>query len=186
MKTGSISLVFLLLLLTQSFSQGGNACRIEEQQCQELMTYRAYVPPLVAELNELKMAIASQGPASGRAYDAYLAKFYTQASEYRDIRISMYKWQENTATWIFISVFVLTTFGIGLATYQLISALSLGKGIKDAKLEISSTKLVATTSSVGVIILFLSLAFFVIFAKSIYPIISTDNQGNAAAFSNLN
>jgi hypothetical protein len=173
MKAACVALIGLLLLLTQSYAQDTGPCRIEEPQCQELMAYRQYVPALVDEIKKLKAASPSQSGAAGAAYDAYLEKFYAQASEYRDIRIAMYKWQRNIATWVFVSVCILTICGIGLAVYQLASALRMGNAIKDAQLEVSATKLVVTTSSVGVIVLFLSLAFFFIFAKMVYPVISS-------------
>jgi hypothetical protein len=157
--------LFVLVCVSRSSAQEANICRIEEQQCRELIAYRTHVPALVSELDKLKTAFAAQSDASAQAYEAYLAKFYSQASEYRDIRISMYKWQNGTATWIFVGVSILTTIGLALAGYQLGAALSLGKAIKESKLEISSTKLVATTSSVGVIILLISFSFFLFSLK---------------------
>jgi ABC-type multidrug transport system fused ATPase/permease subunit len=163
-------LLFLLLLVVPSHSQDTGPCRLEEPQCKELMAYRQYFPALADEIKQMKAAGAQSG-AAGAAYDAYLQKFYAQANEYRDIRIAMYKWQRTIATWVFASVCVLTILGIALAVYQLVAALKMGNAIKDAQLEVSATKLVVTTSSVGVIVLFLSLAFFFIFAKMIYPVL---------------
>jgi hypothetical protein len=177
MKSICASLLLFLLLPAKAFSQEPGSCRMDEPQCRELMAYRTYVPAIVDELKTLKTSQPYQTDASVRAYDSYLTKFYTQASDYRDIRISMYRWQQNIATWEFVGVSLLTVFGIGLATYQLLAALRLGKSIKDSKLEMSSTRLVATTSSVGVIILFLSFAFFVVFAGMIYPITSAGDRG---------
>lgn len=168
MRAAGAALLLLLLLLVPSHSQDAGPCRLEEPQCQELMAYRKNVPALVDQLKKLQAA----APQSlSPAYNAYLEKYYAQANELTDIRIAMFRWQRNIATWVFISVCFLTLCGIALAVYQLMSALRLGNAIKDAQVEISATKLVVTTSSVGVIVLFLSLAFFFIFAKMIYPVL---------------
>jgi hypothetical protein len=170
------SLAMLFGFAVNCWAQETSPCRIEEQQCQELLAYRQFVPNLVNELNQLKAMSVSKNNDTTHAYDAYIAKFYAQASDYRDIRMSMYRWQERVATGIVLIVSALTVYGVGLATYQLVTAMKLGKAIKDAKIEISATKLVATTSSVGLIVLFLSLAFFAVFAKLIFPVISGGNQ----------
>ncbi len=65
---------------------------------------------------------------------------------------------------------VLTAVGVTLAGYQLFSAVRIGKTIQNAKLEISTTRMVVTTSSVGIVILLISFAFFIVFAKVIFPI----------------
>lgn len=170
MRAIGTALLFLLVLLVPSHSQDAGPCRLEEPQCKELMAYRQSVPGLVDQLKKLQAA-APQSGTSSPAYSAYLEKFYAQANELMDIRIAMFKWQRTIATWVFVSVCILTLCGIALAVYQLMSALRLGNAIKDAQVEISAAKLVVTTSSVGVIVLFLSLAFFFIFAKMIYPVL---------------
>jgi hypothetical protein len=174
MRTAGAALLLPLLLLLLSAaplrSEDAGPCRLEEPQCQELMAYRKNVPALVDQLRKLQ-AGAQQSGAANPAYLAYMQRYYAQANELIDIRIAMFRWQRNIATWVFASVCLLTLCGIALAVYQLMSALRLGNAIKDAQVEISAAKLVVTTSSVGVIVLFLSLAFFFIFAKMIYPVL---------------
>jgi len=159
---------FALLTIGTTSLLAEPACQLEEPQCQELTAYREFVPQIVSELNELKRNSASE--ATTRAYDDYLRKFYAQATELREIKVGLYRWQRSTATWIFLAVLILTLMGVALAAYQLCSAIMLGRTIENAKVEIGKTKMVITTSSVGILVLLLSFAFFIVFAKAIFPI----------------
>lgn len=170
MRTFVLGLVILILGASAALADPSQACQLEQPQCQELIAYREYVPQLVTELTQLRANSSSE--VTARAYDEYLRNFYTQTTELREIRIGLYRWQRSTATWIFISVLVLTLIGVGLAGYQLFSALMLRKAIQNAKIEIGASKMVVTTSSVGVVILLLSFAFFIVFARAIFPISS--------------
>jgi hypothetical protein len=153
----------------------------------ELEIFRKAVPELRARLDEAEASLNEKGEERAR----YLASAYQQRVALGDLAVRAFAWQLFAGNIILGLVVLLTVSGIGLGAYQLIVAGKIASTrLKHAvgtaehssalqephamnpitNLEISRDKISLQTSIVGLLVLFVSGFFLLMFLREVYPI----------------
>ena len=143
----------------------------EAEQDLSQQIYRKRIEVDTEEIARLRSENSKLSGPLAQDYRDYLKAFYAADIETRRQNIEAYRWQLRTATVVLWLIIVITMCGIAFSGIQLWYGLQLKrKGNTDIDLEISMEKLRLKSSVVGVTVLVLSGAFFLVFVEKVYRI----------------
>lgn len=119
---------------------------------------------------------AADYPAAKAAYDNYLKAFYEYNTNALENRREVFSWQYVSTIVIFVVVVLLVFAGVVFAALQLKHGLR-RKAQNVDTVEVSLGSVKVSSSTMGVIILTLSMCFFYLYLKYVYPVsIVTDSS----------
>ena len=143
-----------------------NSCNSDQEL--ELQIYKSRLDDVGRAFNSCRLALSE--PVS-IAEQTYAKKYYEQEAGVRDAEVAAYRWQIIAASWILGLVYFLTVAGVLFCGYQLWRSARLSKLPQTAvEMELSLSKLKLQTSAIGVVVLFISYAFLLVFTREIYQI----------------
>lgn len=116
------------------------------------------------------------------------AEFYygTYLQQLAEQQLALFRWQNHANEVLLWFVCAITLSGIVLAAAQLYWSFKLGKmPTESSQTEISATSMKIQSPFVGLVILFLSFAFFMLFVHEVYTI-KPSSQGSSQTNSQSN
>ena len=117
------------------------------------------------------VAFCQAGSADAEVDRAYRKGYYEQELKFREVELSIYRWQITAANAVLYLVGLLTLSGIVFSGYQLWRVNRISKAPPaGVELELSLSRLRVQTSVIGAIVLFVSYAFLLVFTRDIYTI----------------
>lgn len=167
----------LLLVLSQGALSGQEAQRVEEAREEardRLDEIFEEVPPEPIEVPAPNFPLAPDPVAvddeTQNAYFESLRNFYRYRQDGYRHRNRVFQWQLVSSVIIFFLVVALVVIGVYFAWLQFRYQIEKGFEAEATKLELSGASLKVSSSVLGVIILSLSLAFFYLYLRHVYPI----------------
>ncbi|WP_426168573.1 hypothetical protein [Pseudoduganella sp. R-34] len=163
------AMMLLLLAVWLVGAQAAPNANAEGDLTQQIYRKRFEVDS--AEIARLRSENAKLAGPLAQDYRDYLKAFYAADIEARRQNIEAYRWQLRSATIVLWLIIAITMCGVAFSGIQLWHGLHFKrKGNTDVDLEISMEKLRLKSSVVGVTVLVLSGAFFLLFVEKIYRI----------------
>ena len=104
------------------------------------------------------------------AYQRSAQAYYRYRSDSYSFREGVFQWQFISSVAIFIVVLMLVGVGVYFAWIQFKQRMKAGADQETSEIEISLQGIKASSSVLGVIILVISLAFFYLYLRYVYPI----------------
>ncbi|WP_457447128.1 hypothetical protein [Roseateles sp. P5_E4] len=164
------ALTLLLLACLGIFASPANSAQTSNNQlelCQ--LSEKIYQAKLQEE--QTKAAACKSYNKAQDSDERYAKRFFEQENEIRDVEISIFKWQIWAANVILFLVGFLTVAAVCFCGYQLWKSTRLSKLPANLiEVELSVSKLRLQTSLIGVMVLFVSYAFLLVFAREIYQV----------------
>ncbi len=115
-------------------------------------------------------------PAASAAYDEYLKAFYEYNTDALKNRHDVFSWQYYSTIVIFLLVIMLVVAGVVFAALQFRHGMRRKNQNVDT-IELSLGSLKVSSSTMGIIVLTLSMGFFYLYLKFVYPVtIVTDSS----------
>lgn len=164
-----LSVVFLALSATKVHSEENNTPNIDELTKEAELLFSTNTPE---EDDETKKARLS----ALKAYYSNLERFYQESGAHRknewDHRLESFEWHYWTSVLIFVVVIVLMLSGLYFSYLQFVASEYGEKEGSDhrTQFKISKDGIEINSSVIGMLILFLSLGFFYLYLKEVYPL----------------
>lgn len=121
-------------------------------------------------------------PAGNAAYDAYLKAFYEYNISALQNRREVFSWQYYSTIVIFVVVLLLVLAGVLFAALQFRHGLRRKNQNVDT-VELSLGSLKVSSSTMGIIILTLSMGFFYLYLKYVYPVSIVSDHSESSSTS---
>ena len=163
------SVAFLALSTTASYPEERATPNIDELTKEAEVLFSTNTP---TEDDETKKARLS----ALKAYYSNLERFYQESGAHRknewDHRLESFEWHYWTSVLIFIVVIVLMLSGLYFSYLQFVASEYGEKEGSDhrTQFKISKDGIEINSSVIGMLILFLSLGFFYLYLKEVYPL----------------
>ncbi|ACK53072.1 hypothetical protein Tmz1t_0280 [Thauera aminoaromatica] len=109
-------------------------------------------------------------PEVQAAFDKYQVQYYAFLGQQTEVAIENFRWQQRASEVLMWTVLAVVFCGLGFSGYQLYHATRLGKDPAANEIEISANKVRVTSSIVGLVVLFMSIAFLYLFLIEVYRI----------------
>jgi ABC-type multidrug transport system fused ATPase/permease subunit len=161
------------LLFLPITSRGQSNSTLSDTERAELEAYRAEIPDLVKR--------ASSASGQKTSYDEYLSRFYKQATEFRELRLQIYRWQLLAANLILGIIAVASIAGILMSFYQIYTAVKLGKVEGSTSIDMSVNRIQVTNTTSGIIIFFLSMLSLFVFMHDVFQVRTIESKEAPAA-----
>lgn len=166
-----LAIVLLCLGMPVSAQEAESSVETRQQQLRDMMANTDADPARPEALPG-----ASGDPQTRALYETALQDYYRYRSDGLQHRRSVFAWQLFSAKLIFVVVLLLVTCGVVFAAIQFRHGLQQsGDSSGDnsgmgTQMELSAEGVKISSPVLGVIILFISLAFFYLYLVYIYPI----------------
>lgn len=117
------------------------------------------------------------------AFDKYQVQYYAFLGQQTTVAIENFRWQQRASEILMWTVLAVVFCGLAFSGYQLYHATRLGKDTPASEIEIGADRLRITSSIVGLVVLFMSIAFLYLFLIEVYRIkpVNMLQQSPAAA-----
>lgn len=160
-----IVVLVLLFVLTGATAAEGTKGLNEDERL-ELNIYRARFPQIEAERS------AAQGcDAACVAYRDYRVAYYTRQTTLGEHEIAVFAWQLKASGLLLWLVTSIAMLGVVFAGYQLwMGTRPRRKMDQSVDLEISLQRIRVQSSVIGLSVLAISVAFFLIFVQTVYRV----------------
>lgn len=109
-------------------------------------------------------------PEVQAAFDKYQVQYYAFLGQQIEVAIENFRWQQRASEVLMWTVLAVVFSGLGFSGYQLYHATRLGKDPAASEIEVSTNKVRVTSSIVGLVVLFMSIAFLYLFLIEVYRI----------------
>lgn len=109
-------------------------------------------------------------PEVQAAFDKYQVQYYAFLGQQIEVAIENFRWQQRASEVLMWTVLAVVFCGLGFSGYQLYHATRLGKDPAASEIEVSTNKVRVTSSIVGLVVLFMSIAFLYLFLIEVYRI----------------
>lgn len=161
--------VFAILILLLAFGSANSKeslTPLSEDERLELNIYRARLPQIEAEVTRRQ-----ECDSACMAHREYLVAFYKRQTALGNHEIAAFEWQLKASRILLGLVALISCLGVTFAGYQLwIGTRPRRKIDQSVDIEISIQRIRLQSSVIGISVLAISVAFFLVFVQNVYHI----------------
>ena len=155
-----------------AFAQDDAETEQVQQLTQQLEVEKERVRALAEALNRVGAENASGYwvALSDEEKNRYSAAWVDHQIKLMQVTEAAFDWQQEASDWMLLLVFIVVVPGIIFSGYQLYHSVKLDQPMATTELEASAQKIRVTSSTVGIIILVISIVFVTLFIYEVFSL----------------